>query len=302
MNRLFIILLCMYSMSVAQARLNMEVSTQEAMMIERMRNGQGVGTASSGIGGMDGCFQGMLQATGQGIQNTLMAQQNETNALLGLSQKYMEMEQKCSNDLAEIRLELDQAEADHEERLMNLPYEIEDQKLQYEESLLALQQECEQSSGEVFQQWKGMVSQGVVTPERGGPMALFSRGRTINSYQKIFEMDCLGSKNNIKRNNILAQRLANNIAKLNNATDTSAMKLASLSDTLSFKQGIVVENCMRAEDQLDYQSQLVRSMASATNAAAQSNNFLGMMGAVAQCIGGSDNAIDTTGASSSTSN
>ncbi len=276
-----------------------ELTDEEYQALRQMRNQGG----SGGVGG-SGCLQSLLQGTSQGISNTLAAQNNEANAMMGISKQYMELEQQCGNDLAEITMQLNQAEADHEEKLMMLPAEIDLQKIEYEEALLAVNQECEASSGQVFMEWKQMVSDGVVTPERGGPMALFSRGQNINRYQKLFYDDCLASKNNVKRVDLLAKKLNANIKMLQAGIDASAMKLASLSENLSFKQGMVVENCMRAEDQLDYQAQLARSMASATNSAARTNNFLGMISTVAVCMGGPGNAMDTTvnGASSSATN
>ncbi len=277
------------------------LSGEQAQEYLRWQNGQ-AGFGANGAGG--GCFSSMINSTSQGIARTYEAQNNETEALIGISQNYMEMERQCGNDLAEVTMELNNAEADHEERLMQLPSQIELKKLEYRQALLALKQECEQSSGQVFTEWKQMVSTGVVTPERGGPMALFARGRNINQFQRLFYDDCLGSETNIERANLLAQQLSANIRILQAGIDASSMKLTALSENLSFRQGVIVENCMRQEAQLDYQSQLARNMASAANSAARTNNFLNALSATAVCISGPGGALETTvnGAGTGTTN
>lgn len=249
------------------------------------------------------CMQTMLENTSKGMAATLQAQTAESNMLMGLSQKYYEREQQCGNDLAEVKMQLDQAKADYEAKAMNLPNEIEQQQLDYQSAVLAVQQDCEKSSGAAFVEWKKMASQGVITPERGGPMALFSRNENINKYQKLYYDDCLASKTNVKRLQILSRKLSLNIQKLKTAVESASMKLAALSKTLSFKQGVIASNCMKAKKQLDYQAALARNNASATKFAVQMNNFMNMLNGVNTCMAGPGTSVnDSTGTSSTSTN
>ncbi len=291
------ILLLISSMALtaySQDKIQVPMTQEQYQAFLRTQGGSG-----TGMGGV-GCFQSMLENTSQSIGTTLETRTQETNTLMGLSQQYFEQEQQCGNDLSQAVVELNNAKAEHNEQLMMMPAKIELQRLEYEQAVLSVQQECEQSSGAAFMEWKQMVSSGVVTPERGGPMALFGRSQNINRFQKLFYDDCLANRNNVKRVELLGRQLATNVKMLQAGIDASAMKLANLTENLSFNQGRVVKNCMRAKKQLDYQAKLARNNAAAANSAAKTNNFLRMLSGVGVCIQGIDpnkkKASDTTAA------
>jgi hypothetical protein len=293
---LFIVILAAPFISWSQ-QVQVEMGQDEYLQFLRMRDGG----ANVGAAGTD-CFSAMLGSVGRGLQATLEAEQMEAERMMEISNQYMELEQQCGNDLADLRMEMEEAEATHRELELRLPRRILATQLDYEESLLAIKQECEASSGEVFTQFRQQAGSGVITMDRGGALAAFMRGQTLDSFQKVFEMDCLTNKNNVQRMNILARRQSLQVAELRDEVEASAMQLARLAERLSFRQGHVVENCMRAEDQLGYQSELTRSMARRARSATRMQNFLDTLNATTRCISGPSNDTTTSGSGSRSRN
>jgi hypothetical protein len=270
-----------------------QLTEEETMAVLQARQmGQPIG-AAGGLGPGQGCVSGMLGAISQGIGDYVQTVANNNNALMQISQRYFEQEQRCGNELAEPMLELNQARAEHEQKLIQLPNEIELKKIEYEEALLSIQQECEQTSGETFMQWKQQLGTGIVDAKQGGVGGLVNRQRNLNRYQKLFYDDCLASRSNLKRADILARKLRANIRSLQNEVDSSANSLGHLSKNLSFKQGITAKNCMAAREQLKYQEALTKQTMSVTNSGTMAQNALRLLNSAAMCMGGPGNNLNT---------
>ena len=266
----------------------MSVTAEEQLFIlqNRASGGQLTGSAG-GIGG--GCFQGMANATKNAMSNSLEAQTDESNRLLGLAEEYYTQEQECGNRLQEIKNEAANLKAEYENKLRDLPTKIELQQIEYEDAVAAVEQECESTSGSIFQQWKQAQSTGIVTAQMGGLRALIGRQGNINQFQKLFYDNCITSQSNIDRVNRLGRKLAANTRLLQNEIESAANLLNTQTQNLSFNQGQTVKNCLEQKKVMDYKKRVIANTAKSTYTMARTNNFLGLIGGVAQCIGGMSN-------------
>lgn len=236
--------------------------------------------------GQKGCTAQMLDNNSASIAATLEAQTNETNVLIALSKQYFEHEQTCGNQIAALNTQLNDANTEHENMKAKLPMLIQQQQLEYEEAVLAIQQDCEATSGEVFRKWKLAQSTGVVGADQGALNGLVDRQQVVNGYAKLFYDDCLASETNLKRVQNASKQLAINVDLVKVDVENSARKLANLSKNLSYQQGIVAKNCVKGKKQLDYQAELAKNNAGATNAATKRNNLMRTLSGVANCIAG----------------
>ena len=248
-----------------------------------------------------GCLTNMLEQTSQSLSSTFEAQMNETNVLLGIAQKYFELDQKCGNDLADVILELNQEKLRHDQMLRQLPVKIKAKQIEYQQALLAIKKDCEKTSGKAFLAWKQGVSSGVITNERGGFNALVGRNEKTNKFQKLFYEDCLVSQNNLASLDLLKQQLENNLDALQTEIESSAAKLATMTENSSLKQERTLKNCKNSKEQLKYQEAIARNQASATNALAMKQNLMGLLAATQTCVKGPGTA-ETTGAGAAATN
>ena len=249
-----------------------------------LENGGSIQAANAG----QGCFQHMLGAVQQGMQTNFQNHTNEANALLGIADAYYKLEMQCKNDIAQISMDHAKAVAEHEALLAQLPNQIKDQRIAYEKAVSSIQRQCEQSSGELFREWKGVIAD-PSRPLSNGLKELIGFNQTVNDFQELFYDDCIASKSNIKDLEISQMELNNNIQKLRTAVDVSAKLLASNTKNMSYKQGIIEENCIKGEQQIEYQEAMARNTANAADNMAKTSNFFNVLGGVSSCIFGRGN-------------
>ncbi len=265
-----VLILFSSSLAFSQSGATMQIPIAEyQQMLMQQNSGQG-------------CLQNMLQQVNDGATQAYEIQQNQTNNLMGIAEKYYEHAKTCDNELYKHLDEWEKAKLEHKKNKNMLSIKIRRQELEYRKALHQVERECEANSTEQWQTYKEQMSSGI----DNNPVNLIGKNQRLNNMRPLFYDGCMAKNTTIDQIQDLSDEMKLNIEEVYAGFDNSVDTMRSVTERLRRNQELSVKQCLQGREQLEYQEAMIRNQNAAAESHMRKQNLMGLLGAAYTCFNG----------------
>ncbi len=227
-----------------------------------------------------GCLQRMIEQVNQGATSAYEIQQQQTNALMGIAEKYYEHAKTCDNEIYKHLDAYRVAKLEHEKNENMLAIKIKRQELEYRKSLHAVERQCQENSTAEWTEFKSQMSSGV----ENNPVNLIGKNQRLNNMRPLFYDGCMAQRTTVDQLQDLSDEMRLNVEEIYAEFENSADTMRSVSQRLRQNQDLAIKQCLQGREQLEYQEAMIRNQNAAAEAHLRKQNLLGLLGASYSCF------------------
>lgn len=232
-----------------------------------------------------GCMQNMLQQVNEGQTSAYELQQQETNALMGISEKYLEHARTCDNEIYKHLDAYRESKLEHEKNQNMLALKIKRQELEYRKAVHAVERQCQENSTTEWTTFKEGMSSGI----ENNPVNLIGKNQRLNNMRPLFYDNCMAQTTTVTQVQDLSDEMRLNIEEIYAGFENSVDTLKSVTQRLRQNQDMAIKQCLQGREQLEYQEAMIRNQNAAAQAHLKKQNLLGLLGAAYSCFDGPSN-------------